>query len=69
MLNTEARHKTLDKTALETLASLNDAAAKQWRTLSEVAQSKEVKTLLTVTAAAEERVANDLKQMAGRIMI
>jgi hypothetical protein len=69
LLNTEAKHKTLDKTALELFANLNEAAAKQWRTLSGLAQAAEVKTLLTVAASAEDRVANDLKQMAGRIMI
>lgn len=69
LLNTEAKHKTLDKISLETFANLNGAAARQWRTLSEVAQATEVKTLLTLAANAEDRVANDLKQMAGRITI
>ena len=67
VLNSNAKHQAADAIALETFISLNEAAAKQWKVQAEMAQSSEVKRLLTATAAAEQRIAADLRKLMPRV--
>ncbi len=67
MLSSEARRKAADAVSLEMFITLNDSAAKQWRTQAEMATSSEVKRLLMDTAGHEQTVVTDLRKLLPKV--
>lgn len=67
MLETELKQRAVDVVTAETLASLNHAAARQWAFYAEVAQSPELRRLLSASAAFEEAAARKLAGILPRL--
>lgn len=69
MFNQDARHKAVDAVAAEQLISVNQAAARMWRSAADAVQTEEVKELFRSTAKDLEDAAVEIKKILPSVMV